>query len=143
MKLFLIIIFSALAMYCQEDIHRWKPLVINEKEKIWFDQSMLDSTRSNKIDMWILQMHRPPLTFEGIDGEIYRSKTLYTIDLKTVKYGIRDVVYYDVTNKEIQKFHYDIDKYPDNYKYTYPIMENSFLFKLIKEIFGKTGENSN
>jgi hypothetical protein len=143
MKLYLIIIFSALSIFGQEYTHRWKPLVIDEKEKIWYDQSMVDSTRGSRIDIWILQMYKPPLTFEGISGEVYRSKTLFTIDLKTVKYGIRDVVYYDVTNKEIQNFHYDIDKYPDNIKYSYPIMENSFLFTFIKEIYGKSGETSN
>ncbi|MGE5458100.1 MAG: hypothetical protein ACM3RX_07080 [Methanococcaceae archaeon] len=134
-----LILFGMLA-FAQTDntsVHRWKPLSISEKEKIWYDAAMVDSVKGDKLNMWILQMHKPPLTFENIKGEIYRSKTLYTISLKTVRYGIKQVVYYDVTNKEISSFDYPIDSYPDNVKYTYPIMENSFLYTLLKELFHK------
>ena len=88
-------------------------------------------------------MHKPPLTDEGIRGEVYRSKTLYAINLKTVKYGILNVIYYDVTNKEMYNFKYNIDDYPENLKYTYPITENSFLFVLLKELFDKPGDKTN
>jgi hypothetical protein len=139
MKIFLFLILLPLFIHAQDIIHRWKPLVINDKEKVWYDQSMVDSIKGDKLDIWILQMHKPPLSHEGIQGEVYRSKTLYTINLKNVKYGIVKVIYYDLTNKEMYNFKYNISDYPDNLKYTYPITENSFLFAFLKEIFNKGG----
>ena len=143
MKLILILLVITANIYAQEHVQMWKPLVINDKEKVWYDQSMTDSIKGNKMNVWILQMHKPPLTGEGINGEVYRSKTLYAINLKTAKYGILNVIYYDVANKEMYNFKYNIDDYPENLKYTYPITENSFLFTLLKEIFNKTGEKNN
>ena len=143
MKLILMLLIITANIYAQEHVNMWKPLVINDKEKVWYDQSMTDSIKGNKMNIWILQMHKPPLTGEGIRGEVYRSKTLYAINLKTVKYGILNVIYYDVTNKEMYNFKYNIDDYPENLKYTYPITEKSFLFTLLKELFNKPGDKTN
>jgi hypothetical protein len=143
MKLILMLLVMAASIYSQDVIHRWKQLVIDDKEKVWYDQSMTDSIKGSKMNIWILQMHKPPLTGEGIKGEVYRSKTLYAINLKTAKYGILNVIYYDVANKEMYNFKYNIDDYPETLKYTYPITEKSFLFALLKEIFNKPGDKTN
>ena len=139
----MLLLITAATIYAQEHVNMWKPLVINDKEKVWYDQSMTDSIKGNKMNIWILQMHKPPLTGEGINGEVYRSKTLYAINLKTVKYGILNVIYYDVSNKEMYNFKYNIDDYPENLKYSYPITEKSFLFVLLKELFNKPGDKTN
>lgn len=95
---------------------------------------MLDKMEGDKLDMWVLQMHKPALKFDGINGEIYRSKTLYSIDLKTVRYGIDKVVYYDAANQELYKHNYENANMPENVKYTYPIFEDSFMYALVKEV---------
>jgi hypothetical protein len=143
MKYILILLLVTGSMYAQENVHRWKPLVIDDKEKVWYDQSMTDSIKGSKFNVWILQMYRPPLTAEGIIADIYRSKTLYTINLKTVKYGILSVIYYDVSNKELNNFKYNLEAYPDELKYTYPITEKSILFTLLKEVLTKPGDKTN
>jgi hypothetical protein len=143
MKLILMLLVITANIYAQEHVQMWKPLVINDKEKVWYDQSMTDSIKGSKMNIWILQMHKPPLTGEGINGEVYRSKTLYAINLKTAKYGILNVIYYDVANKEMHNFKYNIDDYPETLKYTYPITENSFLFTLLKELFNKPADKTN
>lgn len=143
MKFILIMLVMAATIYAQDNIHRWKPLVIGDKEKVWYDQSMTDSIKGSKMNIWILQMYQPPFTDEGINGEVYRSKTLYAINLRTAKYGILNVIYYDVTNKEMYNFKYNIDDYPENLKYSYPITEKSILFALLKEILNKPGDNTN
>ncbi len=128
----------------QTETHRWKPLIINEKQRIWYDASQTDTVSGNKFNVWLLEMHKPPLEFSEIPDKIYRSMTLYSIDLNTAKYGILQVRYYNVTNKELYKFDYHNEDLPDNIKYTYPIMENSFMHKLIQKVFGnKTEESDN
>jgi hypothetical protein len=139
--LFLAALASAQTNNSQITTHRWKPLIMNDKEKIWYDASLVDSIKGDRFNMWLLQMHQPPLEFDNIKGEVYRTKTLYTINLTTVKYGIMKAVYYDVNNKELSNFDYDIANVPDNIKYTYPVMENSPIYALIKEIFGKQSES--
>ena len=143
MKLILMLLVITANIYAQEHVQMWKPLVIDDKEKVWYDQSMTDSIKGSKMNIWILQMYQPPLTDEGIKGEVYRSKTLYAINLKTAKYGILNVIYYDVANKEMYNFKYNIDDYPETLKYTYPITEKSILFAFLKEIFNKPRDNTN
>ena len=143
MKFIMVLLIMAATIYAQDNIHRWKPLVIGDKDKVWYDQSMTDSIKGSKMNIWILQMYQPPLTDEGINGEVYRSKTLYAINLRTAKYGILNVIYYNVTNKEMYNFKYNIDDYPENLKYSYPITEKSILFALLKEILNKPGDNTN
>jgi hypothetical protein len=135
MKLFLMVLVSVVALYAQENTHTWKPLIVNDKERMWYDQAMTDSMKGDKMTVWIMQLYKPPLTAEGINGPIYRSKTLYAINLKSVKYGILNVVYYDAKGKEMNNFKYNINDYPEDLKYTYPITESSFLYNLVKEVF--------
>lgn len=125
-----LISLSALA---QSGEHRWKPIEVNDNDKIWFDTASLDSAKGGKFDVWVLEMHRPPLRFEGIRGEVYRSKTLYTVNLENVKYGIMKVVYYNLENREIFNYDYGIGNIIENVKYTYPVMEDSFMHKIIRE----------
>ncbi len=136
---FLLISFLYLgsSAFAQSEYLKWRPLIINEKQRIWYDESSEVDSTTGTFNVWILQMHRPPLEFSELPGKIYRSRTLYGVDLKTAKYGILQVIYYDVNNKEIYNFNYHIDNYPDRLKYTYPISDNSFMNKLIT-IINKT-----
>ncbi len=128
----LILFATGLTTYGQM-IHRWKPLKIDNKTKIWYDASKFDSVKNNIMDMWLLQMYQPALTFDNINGNIYRSKTLYTINLNTLKYGIKKVYYFDVNNKEIEYFDYGIEQYSDSLIYTYPILDDSEFDLLLQK----------
>jgi hypothetical protein len=126
--------FTLLAQ--QEDQHVWKVVNADDGSKFWYDVSTLDTTKGDKLNVWILETNQPPKKFEGIDGDVFRSKTLYTINLVTVKYGILKVRYYDLNNKEIFSFDYDNPQPPENIRYPYPITDNSLLFYLLKELYG-------
>ena len=130
-------------IYAQSEYLKWKPLVINEKQKIWYDDSAIDTANSGIFNVWILQMHKPPLEFEEMPGKIYRSKTLYAVNLNTDKYGILKVIYYNVNNKEIYNFDYHIENYPDDLKYTYPISDNSFMHKLASQLSKANSKETN
>jgi hypothetical protein len=126
--------FTLLAQ--QEDQHVWKVVNADDGSKFWYDVSTLDTTKGDKLNVWILETNQPPKQYEGIDGDVFRSKTLYTINLVTVKYGILKVRYYDLNNKEIFSFDYDNPQPPENIRYPYPITDNSLLFYLLKELYG-------
>ncbi len=121
----------------EEEVHRWKKIDDPSGKQIWFDASSLDTVKGDKFDVWILEVYKPPIKFAGLEGEVYRSKTLYAINLTSVKYGIKKIRYYDVKNKELYSFNYDTPPPPtDELRYPYPIMENSPVHLVIKEVFG-------
>jgi hypothetical protein len=139
-----VIIISSLPLFSQNDEqHVWKVVEASDGSKFWYDASELDTMKSDKFNIWILETYKPPAKFESIDGEVYRSKTLYCINITTVKYGILKIRYYDVNNKEIYNHDYDVPPPPEIIRYTYPITENSMLHYLLKELFGKDKAKTN
>ncbi len=131
----LIILFLASTAIAQSSNPKWKPIVLSQTKKIWYDSASVNPAGQNKIDVWMLEIYHHPLTFIQIPGEIYRSKTLYAIDLNRAAYGIKEVDYYNEDNREIFNHDYKIDDYPDSVKYSYPIMENSPLHLLLRDLF--------
>lgn len=137
LKTILFIFICSLSLLAQqEDQHVWKVVNADDGSKFWYDVSTLDTTKGDKLNVWILETNQPPRQYEGIEGDVFRSKTLYTINLVSVKYGILKVRYYDIKNKEIFSFDYDNPLPPENIRYPYPITDNSLLFYLLKELYG-------
>lgn len=137
LKTILLIIIFYLSLFAQQDDkHVWKVVNADNGTKFWFDATTLDTTNGNRLNVWILETNQPPKQYEGIDGDVFRSKTLYTINLITVKYGILKVRYYDLNNKEIFSFDYDNPIPPENIRFPYPVTDNSLLFYLLKELYG-------
>jgi hypothetical protein len=134
------LLFSGLLYSQQDEQHVWKMVEASNGTKFWYDAAKLDTMQSDKFNIWILETHRPPKTIEDIEGEIYRSKTLYCINLTTVKYGILKIQYFDANNTELQRFDYDNPPPPESIKYTYPITEDSILYYLITELYGPKDE---
>lgn len=134
MKL-LVLLFTIFTyvIFPQSEDHRWKPLILADNQKAWYDAASFTHVEDDILKVWILQMHRPPLMFEGIKGDIYRSKTLYAINLSNARYGIMTVVYYSVENREIFRFNYELATAEKNTLFVYPVTENSTLHEVIKE----------
>jgi len=136
-----IILISYISLIAQqEEQHVWKVVNPDDGSKFWYDASSIDTTKGDRFNIWILETNQPPKKYEGIEGDVFRSKTLYTINLTTVKYGILKIRYYDVSNQEIFSFDYDKPMPPESIRFPYPITDNSLLFYLIKELFGPKGE---
>jgi hypothetical protein len=132
--IFLILTVSGLA---QENNHRWTKLDTRSGEQLWYDIAFTDSMVGNKFEVWILQVHTPPLRSEGIEGDVYRSKILYAVNLTSVRYGIMKLRYYDVKNTKLYSFDYDTPPPPtDDLRYPYPILAESPVYQVVKTIFG-------
>ena len=133
---FLILLSTTFLFPQQEDQHVWKVVNGDDGSKFWYDASSVDTMKGDRFNIWILETFKPPKKYEGIDGEVFRSKTLYTINLSSVKYGILKIRYFDISNKEIFRFDYDNPFPPESIRYPYPITDPSLLFYLIKELYG-------
>jgi hypothetical protein len=124
----------------QAEQHVWKVINADDGSKFWYDASSIDTSNGDKFNIWMLETNQPPKKYEGIEGDVFRSKTLYTINLTTVKYGILKIRYYDVSNQEIFSFDYDKPMPPESIRFPYPITDNSLLFYLLKELYGPKDE---
>jgi hypothetical protein len=135
MKYILLILFTLnfIVIAQSEDKHIWKPLTLKSGEKFWYDPTTFDSVVNEKLNVWILDSHKPPLKFEGLDGDVYRSKTLYTVNLTTAKYGLRKIRYYGLTNKEIYLYDYDNYDLNDMFTFPYPIVLDSKIHLVLQE----------
>ncbi len=135
MKQFLIIsLLLTISVFSQtEDKHIWKPLTAPTGEKFWYDPTTFDSVANDKLNVWILESHRPPLKFEGIEGDVFRSKTLYTVNLTTAKYGLKKIRYYGLTNKEVYAYDYDLYESDDMFTFPYPIILESKIHLVLQE----------
>jgi hypothetical protein len=141
LKTILLIIIGFVSVAAQQsEQHVWKVVNADDGSKFWYDASSIDTTKGDRFNIWILETYQPPKQYEGIEGNVFRSKTLYTINLTTVKYGILKIRYYDVSNQEIFSFDYDKPMPPESIRFPYPITDNSLLFYLIKELFGPKGK---
>ncbi|MGD8307189.1 MAG: hypothetical protein PVF17_11085 [Ignavibacteria bacterium] len=121
----------------QVDIkHRWKKFDKKSDMQIWYDLSVADTITGNRFDVWILQVHNPPLHSKGIKENIFRSETLYSVNLNSFRYGIMKLQYYDVKNMLLYKFDSDDSLLPTNeLKYPYPILEDSPINLFIETYF--------
>ena len=137
--LFVIVCYISITAQ-QEEQHVWKVVNADDGSKFWYDSSSIDTTKGDRFNIWILETNQPPKKYEGIEGDVFRSKTLYTINLTTVKYGILKIRYYNLSNQEIFSFDYDKPMPPESIRYAYPITDNSLLFFLLKELYGPKGE---
>lgn len=143
LKTILLIIIGFVSLVAQQsEQHVWKVINADDGSKFWYDTSSIDTAKGDRFNIWILETNQPPKQYEGIEGDVFRSKTLYTINLTTVRYGIMKIRYYDVSNQEIFSFDYDKPMPPENIRFPYPITDNSLLFYLLKELYGPKDEQT-
>jgi len=143
LKTILFLIFCYISINAQqEEQHVWKVVIADDGSKFWYDSSSIDTTKGDRFNIWILETNQPPKKYEGIEGDVFRSKTLYTINLTTVKYGILKIRYYNLSNQEIFSFDYDKPMPPESIRYAYPITDNSLLFFLLKDLYGPKGDQT-
>ncbi|HRI47412.1 MAG: hypothetical protein KF721_06235 [Ignavibacteriaceae bacterium] len=128
------IVFISICANAQKEKHVWKPLVINENQKVWYDQTQLDTINTARFSIWLLELHRPLLNLEGVSKNIMRTKSLYLINLEEYRYSLKEVVYYNQANVEIKRFSYTIEEYEEEVKYYFPITNNSIQQKIVDEL---------
>jgi hypothetical protein len=136
--LFFIAVFSLIVTAQTE--HKWKPLIVNDAKKIWVDDNSIASVKGNRFEVWLLQMYIPPISLNGADENVSRIMSLYAVDLSLVKYGIEKVIYYNEDGKELSAFDYQVKDFADSLKYTYPVLENSPVHLVIKDLYKNSSE---
>lgn len=134
------ILFQTPNLFPQGENHKWKPLIITESQKIWYDEAQADTITTTMFDIWILELHQPLLTVDGLKAKVMRSKTLYQVNAEDKCYNLKSVVYYNSSNVEIARYNYDLTLLNENKRYTFPIYDDSYIDKILKLIFVQSTE---
>lgn len=135
-----LILFQVSNLFPQSENHKWKPLIITESQKIWYDESQTDTIKSSMFDVWVLELHQPLLSVDGIKSKVMRSKTLYQVNAEDKCYNLKAVVYYNASNVEVARYNYDLTLLNENKRYTFPVYDDSYIDKILKVIFVTVGE---
>lgn len=135
----ILIIIISLNIAAQTETHKWQPIVVDTDTPVWFDASMTDTVTTDRFLVWILENQKPPLELDGIASKIYKVKTLYAINLEEAKYGIAEVVYYNIGNRELARYSYDLNPYDDTHKFAYPVLRDSYMHKFLLKYYDMKG----
>ncbi len=127
------------ATFAQSENHKWKVLFSGEKN-LWYDSTQLDTVTTTRFDVWVIELHKPVLTLDGVAGRISRTKTLYSIDREVGKYGLKKVVYYNNVNTELARYSYESDENTESTKYYFPIINSDVFSAIFKVLDNKGGE---
>ena len=129
---FLILLLGQ-ASFAQSENHKWKVLFSGAKN-LWYDGSQLDTVTAQQFDIWIIELHKPTLSVDGVKGKISRTKTLYSIDREVWKYGLKKVVYYNNVNTELARYAYENSDSGGTTVYYFPISNNELFDAVFKEL---------
>jgi len=120
-------------IFAQTSENSWKMLSSGSQRKIWYDSEALDTATSHALSIWTLELHKPPLKIEGVSAPVFKSQTLYNINFDLLRYGIAKIVYFDASDKIIFQYDYQKLNTGDDYKYSYPIMDDNQMVTLLKK----------
>ncbi len=123
--------------FAQSENHKWKVLFSGAKN-VWYDGTQLDTVSSSRFDLWIIELHKPALTLDGVAKKITRTKTLYSVDREIGKYGLKKVVYYNNVSTELARYSYESDDSTGTTKYYFPIINSELFDGIFKELDKKT-----
>ncbi|MCE1188110.1 MAG: hypothetical protein LWX56_03130 [Ignavibacteria bacterium] len=124
--LIVIIAFTAVFITAQSERHNWRALPV-AGQHLWYDAMQLDTIKSNTFEIWVLELHNPQISYEGLKTPINRTKTLYSVDIEKGNYAIKMAVLYDNSMKEIGRFDYTINIPPGVLPAQYPILKSGAI----------------
>ena len=122
------------AFFSQTQNEEYVKILGAENLTAYLDKASVKA-KGDDIWVWVMQTHIPPLNIESIDKKIFKSKTYYNFNRKLNRYGILKIVYYDAKGNLIKEFDYEKKTDIPDYKYSYPVFENSLEEKILQTIY--------
>ncbi len=105
-----------------------------EDKTVYLDKASVKEN-GDEIYVWIMQTHIPPLNIESVNEKIFKSKTYYVFNKQLLRYGLLKIVYFNAKGEKIREFDYGTNTDIADYKYSYPIFENSLEKKILDTIY--------
>jgi hypothetical protein len=127
----LTLLFTAGTSSAQTSGENWTLLVQKGGNRISIDLKSADFSKEDDITVWALEEHNSPIVIESVPNKIYKTKTHYLINKNLKRYGIIQLMYYDEKGNVLKHFSYINDSQEKDYKYSYPILPESAIEKIL------------
>ncbi|HOI29908.1 MAG TPA: hypothetical protein PLZ15_09145 [Melioribacteraceae bacterium] len=128
--IFFYFFFTSLS-FSQSDKENWVPVATQNQNKIYINTTGLSKYKGEDIYVWVLEENEPPITMEGIDLKIYKTKTYFLLNKVLKRYSIHQIIFYDNKKNVIKSYNYQINSDNQDYKYSSPILEGSNVFQVL------------
>jgi len=117
----------------QESTENWVPVKTMRNQHIYIDVYGIENFKGNDVYIWAMQNFDQPLEMEGIDRDIYQTRTYYLINKKLKEYSILEIVFYDEDGNVIKSYTYQHETDITKYKYNYPIFPGSDMNAILNK----------
>ncbi len=114
----------------QESKENWVAVDIENQGSLFINVSGLSNFTGDDIYVWSLTETKEPITIDGVDGNIYKTKMYYLINKNLRRYSILQVMYFDENDNILKSYSYDHNTDNPDFKYSTPIMKDSDIEKI-------------
>lgn len=125
-------------LFSQSIKENWVLVTSEDANKIYLNVSDLSANNSDDIYVWVLEEFHNPLELEGVDDNIYQSKTYYLFNKSKKRYSILQVIYYDEDKNVLKTYSYEHKLDLPDFKYNAPILNGSTTEAIYNKCFQLT-----
>ncbi|MFH1195404.1 MAG: hypothetical protein V1720_06805 [bacterium] len=141
MNLFLVVIFlTTISNFAQSNTDAWITLLDKNNKTLSINTYGLSNAMGDDFYLWVKEILTSPITIEGIEKQVYESRTYYLINKSLQRYSIVEIIYYDDNGNVLADYKYPNNSSIPEYRYNYPIFPESemeVIFNKCKEFFSK------
>jgi len=142
MKKLLLLLTLTVVLFGQSLKENWMPITESTTETTYINTEGLKKFMNGDIYVWVLQEHSPPLQMEGVDGDIYKTKTYYLFNDQMKRYGIEQIIYYDEDGDVLKSYSYSKKTNLPQFKYNFPVFKGTNEEVVLSKILELTGDNN-
>ena len=127
---FVIFLFTTLLIYAQKSNENWVGVDIENQSALYINVTGLSNFTGDDIYVWTLEETKEPMSLDGVEGDIYKTKTYYLINKKLQRYSIMQVMYFDENDNILKSYSYEHNSDNPDFKYSTPILKDSEMEKI-------------
>jgi hypothetical protein len=119
------------SIQAQDSKENWVSVSVNASETLYINVTGISVYTEDDIYVWVLQETKEPIIMDGIEADIYKTKTYYLINKKMMRYSIMQVMYFDNHDNILKSYTYNHSMENIEFKYCTPIMLSSEVEKIL------------
>ena len=130
--IFILLLNLTSLTYSQAGTEKWLRISGDDDQITYIDIAGLSAYKGNEIFIWALQDLNSPISMEEVDGDIYKVRTYYHINLELKRYGIVQIIFYDSKSNVLKQYNYGQTSDKPEFIFGYPVIPNSDIDKIVK-----------
>jgi hypothetical protein len=128
---FIALVICFASAKAQELKENWVAVSTSASETLFINVTGISIFSGDDICVWTLLESKTPTNMDGIDGDIYKTKTYYLINKTLRRYSISEVMYFDEQNNILKTYSYNHNTDNSEFKYSTPILHGSDIEQIL------------